>query len=57
VCGLGGWDKREIRRKTNAGETKEDECGRSEYKGGNSDEQDSIFCFEGGNEGRPVWMV
>jgi hypothetical protein len=36
---------------------KDDECGRSEYKGENIDEYDGIFRFEGENEGDRVWMV
>jgi hypothetical protein len=35
----------------------EDGCGRSEYEGENLDKWDGIFRFEGGNEGRQLWMV
>jgi hypothetical protein len=34
-----------------------DGCGRSEYERENFDDDDEIFCFEGGFEGQRVWMV
>jgi hypothetical protein len=36
---------------------KDDECRRDKYEGDNLDNQDNIFCFEGGNRGTLVWMV
>jgi hypothetical protein len=36
---------------------KDDECERGKYAGENLDDQDSIFGFEGGNGGIPVWTV
>jgi hypothetical protein len=45
----GGWDGGE--------KIKEDGCGRSEYEGVDVDDWNEIFRFEGGNGGRPVWMV
>jgi hypothetical protein len=39
------------------GKLKDDECKRGKYVGENLDDQDNIFCFEGGNEVTPVWMV
>jgi hypothetical protein len=36
---------------------KEDGCRRSEYEGADVDDWNGVFCFEGGNGGRPVWVV
>jgi hypothetical protein len=36
---------------------KEDECGKTENKGEEIDDEDEIFRFEVGNRGRRVWMV
>jgi hypothetical protein len=46
---VGSWD--------GVRDIKDDECGRSEYKGENHADQSGIFCFEGGYEGTPVWVV
>jgi hypothetical protein len=36
---------------------KDDGCGRSEYEVENFANQAGIFCFEGLDEGGPVWVV
>jgi hypothetical protein len=38
-------------------EVKYDECGRSEYKGENFDDEVGMFCFEEDFEVSRVWMV
>jgi hypothetical protein len=47
AVGLLGW-RRDI---------KDNECRRSGYEGENVDDEDGIFCFEGGFEVPRVWMV
>jgi hypothetical protein len=36
---------------------KDDECGRSKYKGENMSEWNGIFRFEGEDKGERVWIV
>jgi hypothetical protein len=36
---------------------KDDECGRSKYKGENMSEWSGIFRFEGEDKGERVWIV
>jgi hypothetical protein len=36
---------------------KDDECGRSKYKGENMSEWNEIFRFEGEDKGERVWIV
>jgi hypothetical protein len=36
---------------------KDDECGKSEYKGEDFTDEAGIFCYEGEFGGAPVWVV